>query len=304
MQWWCSAQGTTWTWNWSAYPGVWLLVLSVATGYYLLTRNAGSENRLNVTFGWLGIIAIWLALDWPLGPLAAGYLASAHALQFLLITLIGVPLILLGVKTVALKKLPTRGPIYATIKLLTIPLVAAVVFNAVTIATHSSHVVDTLMLSQLGAFATDLAWFLSAICFWWPIIMPVPARPQFNALWKVLYIFVGTSFHTIIAMIMLISRYPLYSVYELAPPMTGLNALQDMHVAGGIMELIGAAIVFPIMSVIFFRWTKTKPDAAADEQAILIGAELNRQQQARLGRMQEEAQQQAMQKAQQATQNP
>ena len=30
MQWWCSAQGVAWSWEWRAYPGVWLFVLCIA----------------------------------------------------------------------------------------------------------------------------------------------------------------------------------------------------------------------------------------------------------------------------------
>ena len=30
MQWWCAALGEQWTWNWRAYPGVWLFVVAVA----------------------------------------------------------------------------------------------------------------------------------------------------------------------------------------------------------------------------------------------------------------------------------
>ncbi len=31
---------------------------------------------------------MWAALDWPIGKLGAGYLASAHTIEFLLLTLL------------------------------------------------------------------------------------------------------------------------------------------------------------------------------------------------------------------------
>jgi cytochrome c oxidase assembly factor CtaG len=260
MQWWCSAQGVAWTWKWQAYPGVWLMVLVIAAGYYFLTRNAPPEARRDRIFGWLGVAIIWIALDWPIGPLAAGYLASVHALQFLLLTFIAAPLVLIGLRKGGAQYIPTTGKSGALLRLFTTPVLAVFIFNSVTIATHTSFVVDSLMVSQIGAFATDFAWFVSAILFWWPVIVDIPERPRFTGLFHILYLFLGTSFHTVIAIIMLISDYPLYGVYELAPPMTGLTALQDLHLAGGVMELIGAAIIFPIMSVIFFRWAKTSEE--------------------------------------------
>ena len=48
----------------------------------------------------------------------------------------------------------------------------------------------------------------------------------------------------------------MYGVYELAPPMSGLSAIDDIKIAGGIMELAGAAIVFGVLTVVFFRWAR------------------------------------------------
>ncbi|HSG47188.1 MAG TPA: hypothetical protein VLA43_05140, partial [Longimicrobiales bacterium] len=80
MQWWCAAQGVPWTWRWQAYPGVWLFVLALAGGYRLLRGRFPETDRPRFRawmFG-LGVTALWIALDWPVGALGAGYLASLH----------------------------------------------------------------------------------------------------------------------------------------------------------------------------------------------------------------------------------
>lgn len=241
--WWCSANGIPWTWHWIRYPGVWALVAITAFLYHRLSKNAPRRDKI---LGWLGVLTLWIALDWPLGPLAAGYLASAHALQFLMVALVAPPLILRGIRTSV-----KRSPI---IVFLTRPLLAAVIFNIIVVATHVPRVVDTWMVSQTGAFVLDAAWLLAGLIFWWPITVPVPERPNFTPPLQMLYLFLGTLFHTGIAMVMLIAEHPLYGVYELAPPMTGLSAYDDLKVAGGIMELVGLAIIFSVISVIFFRW--------------------------------------------------
>ena len=258
MQFWCSASTKAWNWSWTAYPGVWLVVAVVAITYARLTRAGSGRNAPRVT-GWVGVLTLWLALDWPLGPLAAGYLASAHSLQFLLVALIAPPLLLLGARE-GLSAWWTAGGATSgrgrAISRITAPLVAAIIFNIITITTHVPAVVDSWMPTQLGAFAIDFCWLVGGIVFWWPVIVPVPARPLFGGGMTLLYLFLGTIFHTGIAIAMLIRDFPMYGVYELAPPMTGMTAMDDIRVAGGIMELAGSAIVFGIMTVLFFRWSR------------------------------------------------
>ena len=263
MQFWCSASGKAWTWSWVAYPGVWLVVAVVAFTYHRLTRATAEHNRHLIT-GWIGVVTVWLALDWPLGPLAAGYLASAHALQFLLVAFIAPPLLLLGARqglTAWWSDGASRRLSGRAVALLTQPLMAAVLFNVVTITTHVPAVVDGSMPTQVGAFAIDLFWLLGGIVFWWPMVVSVPERQLFGGGAKVLYLFLGTVFHTGIAIAMLMRDYPMYAVYELAPPMSGLSALDDIMVAGGIMELAGSAIIFGIMTVMFFRWSREAGNA-------------------------------------------
>ena len=258
MQFWCSASSKAWTWSWTAYPGVWIVVALIAVTYARLTRDPAHQGRHRVT-GWLGVATLWLALDWPLGPLAAGYLASAHALQFLLVALIAPPLLLLGAREgIAAWWASGAGtrPVGHLINRFTAPLTAAVLFNLVTITTHVPAVVDSWMTSQIGAFAIDAFWLVGGLAFWWPVVAGVPERAWFGGGSKLLYLFLGTIFHTGIAIAMLLRDYPMYGVYELAPPMSGLSAMDDIKIAGGIMELAGSAIVFGIMTVMFFRWSR------------------------------------------------
>lgn len=244
MQWWCSANSTPWSWEWVAYPGVWALVALTAVIYHILSKNA---PRIDKILGWLGVLALWISLDWPLGPLAAGYLASVHALQFLIVALVTPPLILRGIRW-SIQSVPK------IIELITRPLIAAIIFNIITVTTHVPRVVDGLMVTQTGAFIIDLAWLIGGLIFWWPITVHTPNRPKFVPPLQMLYLFLGTLFHTGIAMVMLVADHPMYGVYELAPPMTGLTPYDDLKIAGGIMELLGLAIVFGVISVMFFRW--------------------------------------------------
>ena len=101
MQWWCAAQGEVWEWAWRPYPGVWIFMLLLATGYLRLRKHAaeriqaaGQEARRgSAAAGLAGLAFLWIALDWPIGALGAGYLASVHMFQYLLIALVAPPLL-------------------------------------------------------------------------------------------------------------------------------------------------------------------------------------------------------------------
>lgn len=267
MQWWCAALGETWTWNWRAYPGVWLFVLAVLVGLRMMA-GAGSwarAPRAERAAFIVGIISLWLSLDWPLGPIAAGYLASAHALQFLIITMFTAPFLLLGARTGLAERAAAIAPGSAAHRigrLIVHPLVAAIIFNMIVAATHVPSLVDGLMPTPTGAFIIDSAWLLGGVIFWWPVVMPVPQYARFGEPLKILYLLVGTLFHTVIGMIMLSAELPLYGIYELAPPMIAVAPRADQQLAGGVMELgVFGAIVFA-SGILFFRWADRDGKAA------------------------------------------
>jgi hypothetical protein len=54
---------------------------------------------------------------------------------------------------------------------------------------------------------------------------------------------------------MLAWNHPMYGVYELAPRVLPLSALDDVKIAGTIMELGGVAIIFGILTMMFFKWS-------------------------------------------------
>lgn len=257
VQWWCSAQGTRWTWRWRAYPGVWLVALAVAGGYWAISRHGPKTPaaRRRRMIGWVGVVLVWASLDWPLGPLAAGYLASAHAAQFLLLTMVASPLMLVGLEPGLAARGAPGGFAGRVLRVATTPLVAALAFNIIAATTHVPGVVDGLMVSQGGAFVVDIAWLTGGVLLWWPVVMSVPKR-DFNVLWKVFYLFLATLVHSGIAIVLLFADFPMYSIYQLAPPMRGLTPMADLQLAGALMELGGTAIVFSVMTGLFFSWVR------------------------------------------------
>jgi putative membrane protein len=257
MQWWCSASGKPWTWEPQYYPGVWLMVAVLAIVFHAFARRGRKmgESRLVFWAGWSAVGLVWQVLDWPIGPLAAGYLSSVHAVQFISLALVAPPLLLLAVRRPLAAAIPQSGRVHAAVSLVTHPVMAGVLFNLVAIATHVPTVVDTLMPTQLGAFAIDLLWLAGGLALWWPIIVRDPQRTWFSMPVRVLYLFLSTLVHTGVAMVMMLYELPMYGIYELAPPWPDWTPIEDQHLAGGVMELAGAAVILGIITVMFFRWS-------------------------------------------------
>ncbi|MEN8145897.1 MAG: cytochrome c oxidase assembly protein [Gemmatimonadota bacterium] len=258
MQWWCSAQTAAWAWTWRAYPGVWLIVLAAALAYgWLLRRHAGMSDDQPAArrwVGWAGILCLWVALDWPVGALGAGYLASVHMLQYLLIALLAPALILLGIPASVWTTRATGLLRGRAARVLFHPLVTLGVFNLVLYYTHIPTVVDGLMPTQLGSFAIDMLWFAAGILFWWPVLVPVPVRPGFSYPMKMGYLFLNTVLGTMPYAFLTFGELPFYGIYELSPPMGAFTARQDQQVAGLLMKVGGGVISWTAITIIFFSW--------------------------------------------------
>ncbi len=270
MQWWCSSQSVAWDWTWRPYAGVWILVIATATAYGLhlraLARSrgpaaAGVGTRYPVLFG-LGLMWLWAALDWPLGTLGSSYLASVHMVQFLLVALVAPPLFLLGLPPGTYDLLRHSPRLHGAIDSVTQPVAAFFIFNIVMSVSHWPSVVDALMTTQLGSFALDMSWLVSGLIFWWPLVCPVPERPKFSFLMKIVYLGLNVVLLRPPFVILVYSKFPVYATYELAPPIAGISALDDQQLAGVIMQVGSAWIMLAAMTVMFVMWHRAQQRGA------------------------------------------
>lgn len=275
MTWWCAARDVAWSWTWQPYPGVWLFVLGIAAGFFLLVRRLaprhappGAPPLPPAQAAWftLGVVFLWVATDWPVGALGAGYLLSVHAAQWILYTLVVPPFLLLG--------LPAWVPLAAApesragrlLRLLARPVVALLITDAILLASHLPPVVDGFRRSQLGSFAVDVAWLVGGLVMWWPILAPNPAVSRVSYPWKIGYLFLSTIVPVAPAAFMTYADYPIYALYELAPRVYGIGALADQQAAGLLMKAAADPIIWFAMAVIFFRWQRVEEAADRAER--------------------------------------
>ncbi len=274
MRWWCVAVNERWSWAPRPYLGVWLLCGTFLALYVWAIRSHrrrhpddvdGRERRRAIWFV-LGVVFLWLASDWPIGSLGAGYLSSVHMLQYMIYTLGAAPLLILGTPSWMLERIMEVTRSRAAVRALSRPLVAAVLFNVVLIATHAPVTVDTLRSTQVGNFALDMVWLASGFLLWMPVISPIDEFRARSAPARLVYLFCAAA---LIPMIpggfIAFSPQPLYGTYELAPRV-GPSALDDQQMAGVLMKIGNLPVIWAVMAVIWFRWFEREQRASRERR--------------------------------------
>jgi putative membrane protein len=265
ISWWCTALARPWSWEWIPYPGIWLaMILPMALYGRSVRRHEGATDWKKVAQFMGGMLVLWAATDWPLGTLGAGYLASAHMAQYILYTLVAAPLILLGIPEWMARSFTRMLRIERVTVWLGHSLVAtALIYNAILLSTHAPGTVEALRNSQLGSFAMDVAWVVAGLLLWLPVLSPLPEGRARSTWAKMAYLFVTTSVVAVIpASFLTFTSTPIYAIYELAPRIGSITALEDQQIAGIIMKIATIPIVWSTIAVLWFRWSAREAQLA------------------------------------------
>jgi cytochrome c oxidase assembly factor CtaG len=272
---WCSGTGQVWTWRYTPFLGVWAVAAALIGAYVAAHRRAGRAlDRLLLRRWCLGVIALFVVSEWPIGQLGAGYLATVGVARYVVYTFVAAPLLLAGLPTWLVDRwLPFGSRRERVVSLLTRWPVALLVFNAVLFGTHLPLVVDGLKTTQLGSFGVDVLHLSAALVWWWPAIRREPARNAIQEPIRAFYLFASSVLMFVPAAFLTFSPLPLYGLYELAPPLwLGFDAVADQQAAGIVMNVIGGFVLWGIIAALFLRWGREQQDAdAAVRRAADVG---------------------------------
>jgi putative membrane protein len=202
-----------------------------------------------------GVLTYLVAVGWPLHDIADQYLYSAHMVQHVLIGYLAPPLLLLGTPEWLGRALFGRGLAGRVYARLTRPLVAALAFNIAIAFIHWPLVVDTMVRNEAFHIGTHVLLFGTALLAWSSLCSPLPeVRGRLSEPAKMLFIFTMTLLPTIPASFLTFGETPLYPIYAETPNLLGLDARDDMQLAGLIMKSVVGLVLWIIISVMFFRW--------------------------------------------------
>jgi cytochrome c oxidase assembly factor CtaG len=265
---WCSGTGQVWTWRYTPFLGVWGVAGLLVGAYVRAHRRAGRRLDPLRTRKWLlGVLAIVVMSEWPLGQLGAGYLASVGIARYVVFTFVAAPLLVAGLPTWLVDRwLPPDTRRGRAADAVTHWPVALLVFNVVLFGTHLPGTIDTLKTTQLGSFTLDALHLGAAVIWWWPALRREVARNAIVEPIRAFYLFASSTLMFVPAAFLTFSPLPLYGVYELAPPLwLGFDPVRDQQTAGITMNVIGGFMLWGIIAVLFLRWARDQH--RADETA-------------------------------------
>jgi cytochrome c oxidase assembly factor CtaG len=267
VAWWCSSSpGQIWTWRYTPFLGVWVVAATLIGGYVAAHRRADQPLDRGALRRWsLGVLALFVVSEWPIGQIGVGYLATVGIGRYVVYTFVAAPLLLSGLPGWLIERwLPWGSRRQQVVSTLTRWPVALLVFNAVLFGTHLPVVVDTLKVTQLGSFAVDVLHLGAALVWWWPAIRREADRGAIQEPIRAFYLFASSVLMFVPAAFLTFSPLPLYGLYELAPPLwLGFDAIADQQAAGIVMNIVGGFVLWGIIAVLFLRWSAER-DAVDD----------------------------------------
>lgn len=262
IAWWCASKpGQVWTWRYTPFIGVWLVAAAFIGTYLLAHRRAGQaldpKRARNFI---LGVVAVFIVSEWPIGQIGAGYMATVQILRYVVYTFVAAPLLISGLPLWLIDRwwpLGTRRG--RMLGLLTSWPIALIIFNVVLFGTHLPVVIDTFKVTQAGSFTLDVLHLSAALIWWWPAIRREKLRNAIEEPSRAFYLFASSVLMFVPAAFLTFSPLPLYGLYELAPPLwLGFNAIADQQAAGIMMNVVGGFVLWGIIASLFLKWAKTQ----------------------------------------------
>jgi putative membrane protein len=258
---------------WQPHPDVWLLVVALVGGYlYALSawgaterpgRKPATRNQRLCFFA--GAAVLWIGADWPIHPLAEGYLYSVHMVQHMLFQLVAAPLLILGVPAWLWRRLFRPAPMASLMRTISRPLPAIVIVGGVTGFMHWPVVVDTVATNGALHLLAHVALVGFSFVMWWPVLSPLQEFPHLSYPGRMGYLFAHSILPTVPASFLTFATAPLYAAYAETPLLLSwLPPLEDQQLAGLIMKIVGGFYLWGIIAVLFFRWHAEEESGAPD----------------------------------------
>ena len=247
--------------DWGFHPDVVLLCLVLQGSYvYAVTKlrarisDADRVDRSQVAVFSLGVAVIYAAAGSPLHRLAEEYLVSAHMLQHVLLALVAAPLLLAGTPAWLWQALLRGLGLMRVMRLLTHPLLALAVFNAVLLLVHLPSAIDLQLREGWVHLLAHVVLVGAGLLMWWPVLSRVPEAPRLSYPLQMGYLFLQSLLPSVMASFITFADRTVYAFYAEAPRIWNLSPTGDQQIAGLIMKLLGSLILWSFIAVAFFKW--------------------------------------------------
>lgn len=259
-----------WQLGWQVDPTLIGGLLTAALLYGLLTgplrRRLAPDApfpRRQAVYFYAALAVFYLAEGSPLHDLAEIYLFTAHMVQHLLLSYVVALLLIVGTPVWILRPLLLNRFVRPLAKVLTRPVVAAVVFSIFFSGWHFPAVYEGALRSAIVHHAEHLVFIGTALLMWWPLLSPLPELPRLSNVGQILYLFALPFGQFLVTALLTFSSAPFYPTYAAAPRLFGLTVVGDQQLGGGLMKVAGFIVYGIPLVLAFFRWYRIENSSVA-----------------------------------------
>ena len=235
------------------------------------TRGQGvAAWRVAAFYG--GVLALVLALVWPLDALAGAAL-SAHMAQHVFLTAVAAPLLAASSPIViALWGLPRRArralgalarppAVRGGRHALAVPLVAWACYAVLLWSWHMPGPYQAALRSEWLHTLEHVSFLTGALVLWWAVWLS--ARDRVLGLGSGIFLLFTTGMQEgLLGALLTFSGQTLYPFYDATPGLFGITALEDQQLAGVLMWVPGGAVYLGAGLALTYLWLRQIERAA------------------------------------------
>jgi len=236
-------------------------IVAVATAYALATgpfrdRLAPGEAFPMRAAAWFysALLLFFVVEGSPLHDLAERYLLTAHMVQHLLLSYVVARMLIVGVPAWLWRAMLTHPRVLPVARVVLRPVVTFTVFAIFFATWHVPVIYQAALLDATLHHLEHLAFLLTAVLLWWPILSPLEELPRAPYLVRLAYLFTIPIAQLPVFAGITFSPDVVYPLYALAPRAFGLTAMADQALAGATMKVFGLLFFGLPFARIFFEW--------------------------------------------------
>jgi putative membrane protein len=241
---------------------------SVAIGITLLVAmylGAAILGKHRVTPShWLWFVVTVAVTGFTLGPVdewAEQRCFTMHMLQHFNQSFVIPPLMLLAVPASMLRPWVLSKWVRPFAEFFTRPVIAFLTFTAVFVVAHNPPIFNLMCRDENVHIAIHLAFMVSGVIMWWPILSPLPELPRLSYPLQIFYVFLLMIPMTAVAAPITLAYSVVYPWYLEGPHPFGLRAMED-QILGGLLMWIGqGTYLMCVFTVIFYQWSRREDDS-------------------------------------------
>jgi len=213
----------------------------------------------------LGLLVVVLATQSGIGTYD-DTLFWDHMIQHLMLIMIAPPLLVLG-QPVTLLMHASRNPLHTWVKRvvrstpvvwLTWPVLGVIAYAATIVGTHLTSFMNIVMSNSAVHNAEHVLYLVVGYLYFLPLLGREPIKWKVSYPLRLFLLFIAMPVDAFTGVVL--GSYGTYPFAPMDPRSWGPSPLEDVHDGGAVMWIGGAAIMFVVIMVTFFAWSReTRP---------------------------------------------